>query len=470
MKHVLGISAFGLKDCVAQPEIGCRELGFYLADAVLPMNPFGRVLIGDEAEEERIHAGLYWPPEARILEGEPLRRVPIPYAWRALVESGDRTIRWKVGKGVSFTIPRILASHVRGLVAEDFPKEGLPQRNDIHGESQGNMAVVAIPDNLDEFGQEVLIREFTALGLKRAMLVWRPVAAALSWLSKVEGDFLRLMGDSARRMGMNDHIHVIYLGPDAFEFTTFRMRVKKHEGQNYVLPLRNRPADLPSITGIDWAGRLIEESFEGIDQGAFWQAFTNFPEIWRALAGRSWNQEELPRAWNRSQEWTLWNPSPDLYNQIYNTNVGTCNTLRNVLRVSCRLESHEDTPLESIGKALQREVRRMAEVLPGGRLRGMIVCGPLVPRKVPPWLGAELETLSERGLNVDGNLTEPKANRLWICSDCDDPVAEGAAIYGRRTLEKIPSYLNIKTNMLVRGRWKNKNCTAQWRFGHLRQR
>ena len=34
MKHVCGVSAFGLNDCVAHPGRGCRELGFYLADTV----------------------------------------------------------------------------------------------------------------------------------------------------------------------------------------------------------------------------------------------------------------------------------------------------------------------------------------------------------------------------------------------------------------------------------------------------
>ena len=450
MKPVLGISAFGLKDSVAKIGESCHELGFYLVDALLPMSPFGRIRTGDEAKNDRTHTGLYWPPEARIKCGEPVRRAPIPYVWRALVEAGDRTVRWRVGGGFSFPLTRILASHVASLVADGPHGRGLLQDNDAPYEPQGTQPVVAIPDNLDEFSQESLLRDISKKGeLKEAMLVWRPVASALSWLDKVGGDFPSLMGDSPRRMGMNDHIHVIYLGPDALEFTTFRMRVKKHKGQHYVLPLRNRPTDLPHITGMDWAGRLIEKHFEDIEDGAFWQAFTNFSEIWEALAGKVWNREDLPRAWSRGQVWDLWDPPPDLYNQIYKVHTETCNILREILCGSCNLNYQTDRFSEAMENALQSKVRHMAELYPEGKLRGMIVCGPLVPREVPPWLSAEFETLSARGLEVEGNLKEAAAGRLWLCTDCDDPIAEGSAIYGERTVAGIPSFLDTMPQLSV---------------------
>ena len=53
MKDVLGISAFGLSDWVARPGVGIHNSGFFLADAVLPTNPFGRIRTGWEAEGER---------------------------------------------------------------------------------------------------------------------------------------------------------------------------------------------------------------------------------------------------------------------------------------------------------------------------------------------------------------------------------------------------------------------------------
>jgi hypothetical protein len=456
MKNIFGISAFGLKDCVVQHGTSCRELGFYLADAVLPMNPFGRIRTGDEAENERTHTGLYWPREARIQQGKPLRRVPIPFAWRALVEAGDRTIRWSVGRGVSFILPRILASHVTSLIVNGPHKKGQSQNKDELNESRNAIPVLAIPDNLDEFGQENLIRELVALGYHRTTLIWRPVAAALSWLNKVEGDLPSLMGNSPRRMGMNDHIHVIYLGPDAFEFTTFRLQVREHKGFRYVLPLRDRPNDLPHLTGMDWTGKLIEDNFKDIDHGAFWQAFTSFTEIWETISGRAWNQKELPKPWSIKQKWGLWNPSPNLYDRIYNIQEGPCETLREILRASCRLDPVEVESWDSIETAFRKKLRQMAETFPGGKLRGMIICGPLVSCEIPPWLVSYMDAFSARGLDFNGKLTEPEANRLWLCSDCDDPIAEGAAIYGQKTLKGIPSYLDTMPQVSVLAQEKGR--------------
>lgn len=201
MKRILGISAFGLKDCVATSDQGCTATDFYLADAVLPQSALGHILTGDDAEEERIHSGLLWPPEAQVTPDAPLRRVPIPVAWSLMVDAGDRPVRWNAGKGVSIPLANILAAHIKGLTGTSF-------------ETQGD-TVVAIPDHLDEFGQETLLQ---ALGGSRngVKLVWRPVAAAMAWL------------DQARPtdLATDDYMLVIYMGPDAMEFSTFGLRKK----------------------------------------------------------------------------------------------------------------------------------------------------------------------------------------------------------------------------------------------------
>lgn len=436
---MLGISAFGLRDCVAQPGVGCRDLGFYPTSAVLPTTAFGRIITGDEAYKERTHVGFPWPPEARIKPGEPVRRSPIAAVWRSFVESGDRMVRWNAGHGLSFSLARILACHIKGLVAGVFAEEDRLMAGS--GDFKSPMPVVAIPDHLDEFGQELLRRELYALECPDVELVWRPVAAALCWLNKVEGDL-------PTHMSPDDHIHVIYLGPDALEFTTFRLRVKEHNNQYYVLPLRDRPKNSFPLTGVDWAGRLIEESFSSVDDGAFWQAFIQFPEIWQALSGQPWSPEDLPRPWSRSQEWTLWDPPSDICNRIYDATATSSVPLRRVLSKSCELNFHDDLS-GSVGEALRREVRRMGNLIPAGRLRGMIVCGPLAPRTLPPWLSSELDLLSSRGLSIESNLAEPEAGRLWLCADCEDPISEGAAIYGRKILDNIPSYLDTMPQLSI---------------------
>ncbi|MGA2401922.1 MAG: hypothetical protein ABSG91_09465 [Syntrophobacteraceae bacterium] len=345
--------------------------------------------------------------------------------------------RWNAGRGVSFSLARILAAHIKSLMTDNIG--GVPFPEQIAGPL---VPVVAIPDHLDEFGQELLLRELAALGYSETMLVWRPVATALSWLDKVEGDF-------PTRMGVNDHIHCIYLGPDSFEFTTFRLKVQEHKNQYYVLPIRERPTCGPPFTGMDWAGNLIEEHFQGIDEGAFWQAFIEFPEIWQALAGQEWTSTELPRPWSCNGKWTLWNPKPDLCQRIYNIQSISCSPLRRIVEKSCAISFLYDSRSGTIEEMLSGEVRRMGALYPGARLRGMIIYGSLAPKAIPPWLSGGLELLKTRGLDVEGDLSEPQAGRLWLSAKCNDPVAEGAAIYGQRTMNKIPSYLDTMPQISI---------------------
>jgi hypothetical protein len=352
-------------------------------------------------------------------------------------------ICWDTGRGVSFSLARILAKHVQGLLI------GSPHSNLFSIEntkSESSILTLAIPNHLDEFGQELLLREFAALGYPKTLLVWRPVAAALSWINKVKNEL--------RNISENDHIHVVYLGPDALEFTTFRLRMKLHKNRPYILPRRDRPKALFPLTGVDWAGRLIEENFAEIDKGAFWQAFIQFPEIWQTLAGQKWDSDTLPRPWSRRGEWTLWNPAPELCSRIFQTKATSCISLRRILNSSCKINSLNEKSLGSIGEALQREIQRLTYLFPGGRLRGMIVCGPLAPRTPPQWLSSQIEVLVARGLNMEGNLAEPKAGRLWLSADCDDPISDGAAVYGERMLSGTPSYLDTmpQISILAHGR------------------
>jgi len=439
LKRVFGCAAFGLRDCVWRPEQGRTRKDLYLADVVLPQTHFGKMLTDDQAKEERTHTGLYWPPEARVRAGDFLRRVPVPYAWRALVEAGDRMVRWKAGNGVSFPLSRIIGSHVVTVLKEN--EEDLSEEHDS--------IVVAIPNNLDEFGQEQLIGELCrGLSFSRkeqVTLVWRPIAAALAWLDKVEGDFI------PSRMGPNDHIHVIYLGPDVFEFTTFRLRERKDKkGLQYIVPIRERPTSLPSLSGMDWAGRVIEETFDWPDDGDFWQAFTRFPEVWAAIADMSWSRKELPRAWSIGSGWTFWDPPHDLYKRALSVPAGPCPTLREICRNSCPVRPQRDSQVkESINEILKKEVRKLSKKHQGGRLYGIILCGPLMPNGIPPWLEPELETLAARGLGLDGPLDEPKLGRLWISPHSEEAVAEGAAIYGKRLIKGIPTYLDTMPQLSI---------------------
>ncbi|WP_174405365.1 hypothetical protein [Desulfovibrio subterraneus] len=388
--------------------------GFYLADAVLPQSSLGQIRTGDEAESERIHSGLQWPPEARVLPEKPLRRVPIPVAWSLLVDAGDRTVRWEGGRGNSIPLASILAAHVKGLLEE----------NDFTYSNQ-DQAVVAIPDHLDEYGQEALLQAFGS-NRSQVSLLWRPVAAAMTWLDAAKPTNLE----------QDDFLLVIYLGPDGMDFTTFGLREEKCNGRTYVLPVRNRPSRAPLPPGWEWACALSAEADPLCrdDYGAFWQTFTTFPEVWAAIAGAPWDNEDLPRPWSTSQGWRLWDPAPVLNEKVLDCGQGQSAILRKLLKGSCKLTpADRKSSGETWGEHLKAELKATLATQPG-RLRGAILCGPIAPRQIPRWLNPE-----ELGLLPD---TEPRPDTLWMASACDDPVALGARLYGERLAAGLPTYLD----------------------------
>ncbi|NCC84890.1 MAG: hypothetical protein EOM03_12300 [Clostridia bacterium] len=416
MRRIQGISAFGLKDCVAASDQGCTVTDFYLADAVLPQSALGYIRTGYDAKEERIHSGLLWPPEARVAPETPLRRVPIPVAWSLLVDAGDRPVRWNVGKGISIPLANILAAHIKGLTG-----------NGTSSEMQGD-TVVAIPDHLDEFGQEALLQ---ALGGKRngVKLIWRPVAAAMAWLDQA----------SPTDLATEDYMLVIYMGPDAMEFSTFGLREEMAHGKRFVLPVRNRPSRAPLPAGWEWACALSAEvdPICQTDHGAFWQTFTNFPEIWSAITGSDWDARQLPRPWSTQDKgWQLWNPDPALRTKAYGCRLDQSRMLRELIGKSCTLslasrQGSGSTWDELFSRELQAVLQHRE-----GRLRGAVLCGPLAPPQVPGWLDQTLAGFPQR--------QNPHQDTIWLPPACDDPVAMGARLFGERTAAQpqLPTYLD----------------------------
>jgi hypothetical protein len=414
MNQIQGISAFGLKDCIATTDQGCTTNNFYLADAVLPQNALGHILTGDKAEEERIHSGLLWPPEARVKPEHPLRRVPIPLAWSLLVDAGDQPVRWNVGKGVSIPLASILAAHIKGMTD-----------NEIFSDMQKD-TVVAIPDHLDEFGQETLLQ---ALGGNRngVKLIWRPIAAAMAWLDLAQPTDL----------AADDYMLVIYMGPDAMEFSTFGLREEMTQGRRFVLPVRNRPSRAPLPPGWEWACALSAEADPicRTDYGAFWQTFTNFPEIWAAIAGSDWDARQLPRPWSTQDKgWQLWNPDFGLREKACNCRLDQSRMLRDLIEKSCTLSLvNRHYCGSSWGELLSRELQAALK-LRRGRLRGAVCCGPLAPPQIPSWFDqSNVVLLPEQ---------TPHPDTIWFPPVYDDPVAMGACLFGERIAAKLPTYLD----------------------------
>jgi len=398
---------------------------YRLVDVVLPSNPFGQLLTGQQATESRLSSGLRWPPEAQVSPERSLHRVPVSWAWRLLVDAGFKSVRWSVGRDGSFPLPGILAAHIAGCLKE--------------AGNAWDSVVIAIPNELDEFGQDGLLRALRDLKIQgfqeeKVRLIWRPVAAALAWLEHTQ-DAL------PEDIPLDDFIIVVHLGPDCMEFVPFRLRERLFQGKRYVVPLREPPTPKIRVTlsGCDWAAGLIESACGADDPGAFWQAFTGFPEIWEALAQRSWNPAELPRVWSRGDFWDLWDPPEGLHESMWQLTARTSVRLSELTPGSCRFRrpvSHDDSWLHLI----QAHVMQAAEIY-RGRLRGMILSGPLASSSSSPWLAGIIPFLEEKGLRTPPS-SEAMSDGIWVPGFEHDAVAEGAAIYGARLLSGEHTYLD----------------------------
>lgn len=440
-KKVLGCSFDGLLDtCYSFTDQQWRCPSFYLADVVFPTTHAGEILAGQNAEASRVDSGLSWPPEARIDGNQPHRRLPIPIAWRLLTDAQDKEARWTMDKGVNFSIAKALAAHISENLKDKAPK------------NEPREIVLAIPNALDEYGQDVLLRELIFSGIgslkNKPRLIWRPVAAALAWLNKTQDDFEDVIGK-------DDFILVIYVGADAVELTCFRLRSRFSKDRRYVIPLRETPKKSIQYSGYDWASVIIETLVQPNDHAGFWQAFTGFPEIWMALAGMKWDQNSLPRLWNRDNRWTLWNPKEELRKNVGKIQARDSQMLNSILKKSSEREKitpPNQTWFDLLGIEVKESLRTYT-----GKLRGVIFSGPLASEDLANHLVPIIDaTTGEKHNNLD-SLEQPRVDGFWLSTN--DAISEGAAVYGSRLANDEPTYLDTLVQLYTYASDRGKH---QW--------
>lgn len=435
MSKIIGCSFDGLKDRffvngIQSPK--CND--FCLSDVILPSQYGGKFLVDDEAKQSRISCGFHWPPDAGILEGH-LRRIPVSWAWRLLVDAKDKFVRWNAGSGVSFNVSKILAEYIGGRLGDDG--------------KNADYVVIAIPDHLDEFGQESLIKDIASLGIvshaseKKPYLLWRPVAAALAWLDKVQDQF-------GKSIHPEDFILVAHIGPDCVEFTTFRLRERVYNNKRFVISLREQPKVELSLCGCDWGTELVRYIFKTDDPTTIWQVLTNIHEIWEILAQRPWNKEQLPRVWSRGNpdntwEWDLWEPEETVRDVIWQLEARDSQCLEELTKKNCA-HKRSVSSYNSWHKLLQKGVLDSLNNHKDGKLRGVILSGPLASINPVSWLKDIIHVLESRGLCA--LITqEAKLDQIWAPSLNEDIVSEGAYIYGKRLTNDEPTYLDILSQL-----------------------
>lgn len=396
MPDVLGLSAFGLGDTCAGT-ISLRINAFHPSAVIFPRTWRGAFQTGREASESRIETGMNWPLEAKVTKKTILRRVPVALLWSKLVRDGDRLSYWAPGQGSTrFSTAAAIEAHLAELLKR--------------AEWKDQSVVVAIPDTLDEMGQEEILRAF---GERRGdvQLLWRPVAAAMEWLHGLETDF---------RIHPGDWMLVIYLGPDFFEFTPFGLQADGETG--YPLPVRSRGIKNTLLTGMDWAWSCCP----GNTPGEIWQQILRFPEVWEALVRPV--PPECRHLWSRGDgSWKIWNAKQDLLPKRLAKAV-TSSWLSTQIG---RKNSSSGAVWDNLFSTLLKQA--MSKGQKAKHLRGVVLCGPLVPYVKPAWLNPVTLRVSRL----------PSPNTIWISDKTDsDIIAEGAKLYGERLRDNLPTYLD----------------------------
>ena len=425
---IIGCAPFGLDDHVISSNGNTyKSHDFFPASVLLPGRANGPILCGDQARAARTHTGFPWPPEAWIQRGEYVRRAPVSLVWRALVEAGDNQAKWDIGNGVSFPLAKILASHIFDLLPPLL-------------RTDANLRLtVPIPNDLDEYGQENLISELSRLlPEKEIHLLWRPVAAAITWLDVIGVDLAPSV-----KAHPDDFILVLYLGSDAIECAPFQLRYRQHHGKDYIVPRRDRPTSITPIAGYDWIGRVIEQlpQLRGGADGALWQAFTLFPEIWKILAGKDLQFTELPRVWGVEGSYELWHPDQQEIEGLLNRSLcSPSKQIQALLKQSCTLQGSLPSDV-SWPQRLATLVTETVSAQTEGRLAGMIICGALAPNSPPGWLTDIFPFLESRGLTLNETRDKRIPGRLWI-SPGNEAIAQGAALFNLRLINNEPTYLD----------------------------
>ncbi len=180
--------------------------------------------------------GDVWPPEASLPDDilqSPI--VPMGLVWNALSREALASWSWTTPEGQTHSASpaELIAAAVAGVVPRVIA--GSP--------------VLVIPNDLKMKQQQAIIDACSQQEL-RVKLLWRPIAAALSWCEQHAAAVLAQHASIEGSIGM---LLVLHLGIDQFELTPLELVAKKQGHKRVLLPARRRPrvATLPSC-GVDW--------------------------------------------------------------------------------------------------------------------------------------------------------------------------------------------------------------------------
>ncbi|MBQ7609008.1 MAG: hypothetical protein IJU76_13740 [Desulfovibrionaceae bacterium] len=341
-----------------------------------------------------------------------------------MCERKEENAFWQIDQGVQFPVAELLINSINSALNEVLPEGERWQDGKIQ-------PVIVIPETLHENGQDALLSRCSTLGLPSPFLLWRSVAAALTWISQ-------LSNEQRHQLPLNKDcaVAVLYFGADAIEMTLLRLRGRSHKGHNLILPLRRRPTNLSLLpAGMDWAANIMEQLCDKDDYNAFWQLFTRFPEVWQTIAGAAYQRKEFPRVWSTANGWKLWT-ADSIANKVMTAPACHSQMLHNLFAPSCHLIEYNEGRLSYVDWLKTRVAKFVDEVSADGiHLVDIITCGSLISSTPCAWLKEVCAPFARLKTSIGTPL-------FRSCFAGHKALAQGATIYGEYRRQGIPAYLD----------------------------
>ena len=417
-----GINAFGFNDSVDGQNVS--DIANRPASVILPSerSSESQIRVGKDADESRIEIGCHWPLESQMTsKPNSFHRLPVSLVWENFVNNKDRR-----GRFGTFYAEEILKAHIDSVCPPS--------------ESNQIFRVISIPNSLGTSARERLLRTF---GVYRSQvhLLWRPIAAVLGWLSKLNrSDF------PTNEQG--GWVGVCYLGTDGFEFTRVRLDLSNPD---YVIPVRDRPKTSEEIqlNGFDLAGSLGADLGWTSEQSLMWQGLLRLPDVWNRIRQKSSPDEAV--LWSTGNHWAVYSPvlpkQEDYGSKVYvppSDNGGyTVPWVWQLTQRSSKLINQgrwTDVIMGMAKKAFKVQGQWDTEAC-----YGIIICGALAPditNAVPAWVRLLAQSFQFRTTFIP----QVKSISIVLSSDL---ISLGANVFGTRVLNNrkngkdVPTYLDV---------------------------
>lgn len=403
MARIFAVSAFGFRDNIATSCDALRSDDFKPSCIVFDGNN-SNPIYGKFAKSSRIKTGLGHSEEALLndISYKNINRALVSILWRKLSLTHKSDVKYNQYYRCSY----LLAGHINHLITEYFKEHKISPSPD-------DQFVIVIPNEIDEYAQEFLLRElrkYTVNHLNNVTLVWRPIAALMyNLLSSKNCDLIE-----------GNKIGVVYIGPDAFENSYYAL--ERDETTGWLQPVRKRHSSFKlKYCGLDVISSIIKHDFSKmhLTDDLLWQLVNCGEDYWSSICDKNYEKNVLP--YFSDGQWSLRKASA-----LKDFNYITAFKFKNLCEITGEIYGDNRDGSRELSTVFTDAIfdKQMPDCV--------LVCGPMASYTICN------EVSKDFSFSVSKRL---KKNSIVLSDDYDD-ISCGAFIYLDRLNHKLPTYLD----------------------------